>query len=68
MRLPEIARAKNTNFRWRPFHLLILLKEMNHIPFAGKPAKCAYMWRDIGRRAAMTTLVLGCDPHDRRSR
>jgi 2-hydroxychromene-2-carboxylate isomerase len=53
MRLPEIARARNTNFRWRPFHLLILLKEMNHIPFADKPAKCAYMWRDIERRAAM---------------
>src|SRR3954447_26852151 len=34
MRLPEIARTTNTNFRWRPFHLLILLKEMNHIPFA----------------------------------
>jgi 2-hydroxychromene-2-carboxylate isomerase len=53
MRLPEIARAHNTNFRWRPFHLLILLKEMNHVPFADKPAKCAYMWRDIERRAAM---------------
>jgi 2-hydroxychromene-2-carboxylate isomerase len=52
MRLPEIVRATNTNFRWRPFHLLILPKEMNHIPFADKPAKCAYMWRDIERRAA----------------
>src|SRR4051795_8073041 len=53
MRLPEIAHATNTEFRWRPFHLLVLLKEMNHIPFADKPAKCAYMWRDIERRAAM---------------
>jgi 2-hydroxychromene-2-carboxylate isomerase len=53
MRLPEIAHANNTNFRWRPFHLLILLKEMNHVPFADKAAKCAYMWRDIERRAAM---------------
>jgi 2-hydroxychromene-2-carboxylate isomerase len=52
-RLPEIARATNMNFRWRPFHLLILLKEMNHVPFADKPAKSAYMWRDIERRAAM---------------
>jgi 2-hydroxychromene-2-carboxylate isomerase len=25
---------------------------MNHVPFADKPAKCAYMWRDIERRAA----------------
>jgi 2-hydroxychromene-2-carboxylate isomerase len=52
-RLPTIARANNADFRWRPFHLLILLKEMNHVPFADKPAKCAYMWRDIERRAAM---------------
>jgi 2-hydroxychromene-2-carboxylate isomerase len=52
-RLPQIAEATGTEFRWRPFHLLILLKEMNHVPFADKPAKCAYMWRDIERRAAM---------------
>jgi 2-hydroxychromene-2-carboxylate isomerase len=26
---------------------------MKRIPFADKPAKCAYMWRDIERRAAM---------------
>jgi 2-hydroxychromene-2-carboxylate isomerase len=40
-------------FRWRPFHLLIILQEMNHVPFADKPAKMAYMWRDIARRAEM---------------
>jgi hypothetical protein len=33
-------------FRWRPFHLRIILQEMNHVPFADKPAKLAYMWRD----------------------
>ena len=38
-------------FRWRPFHLLIILQEMNHVPFADKPAKMAYMWRAIARRA-----------------
>src|SRR3954451_18623741 len=65
MRLPEIARAHNTNFRWRPFHLLILLKEMNHVPFADKPAKCAYMWRDIERRAAMYGIPRGCRPPTR---
>src|SRR6185437_15858293 len=37
----------------RPFHLLVILQEMNHVPFADKPAKSAYMWRDIERRAAM---------------
>jgi 2-hydroxychromene-2-carboxylate isomerase len=52
-RLPHVAAATGTEFRWRPFHLLIILKEMNHVPFADKPVKCAYMWRDIGRRAAM---------------
>ena len=26
--------------------------EMDNIPFAGKPIKAAYMWRDIERRAA----------------
>jgi 2-hydroxychromene-2-carboxylate isomerase len=36
--------------------LLILLKEMNHVPFADKPAKSAYMWRDIERRAAMYNI------------
>jgi 2-hydroxychromene-2-carboxylate isomerase len=40
-------------FRWRPFHLLIILQEMNHVPFADKPAKMAYMWRDVARRAEM---------------
>jgi 2-hydroxychromene-2-carboxylate isomerase len=35
------------------FNLLVILQEMNHVPFADKPAKCAYMWRDIERRAAM---------------
>lgn len=52
-RLAEVARETQAEFRWRPFHLLILLKEMNHVPFADKPAKCAYMWRDIERRAAL---------------
>jgi len=29
---------------------------MKHVPFADKPAKSAYMWRDIERRAAMYGL------------
>ena len=53
MRLPEIARSTGVSFRWRPFHLLVILQEMKHVPFADKPAKSAYMWRDIERRAAM---------------
>jgi 2-hydroxychromene-2-carboxylate isomerase len=53
MRLPEVARANGVRFRWRPFNLRTILEEMKHIPFADKPAKCAYMWVDIERRAAM---------------
>jgi 2-hydroxychromene-2-carboxylate isomerase len=53
MRLPELEEATGIPFRWRPFHLLTILQEMNHVPFADKPAKSAYMWRDIARRAQM---------------
>jgi len=52
-RLPDVAGSTGVSFRWRPFHLLTLLQEMKHVPFADKPAKSAYMWRDIARRAEM---------------
>jgi 2-hydroxychromene-2-carboxylate isomerase len=57
MRLVELERSSGIPFRWRPFHLLIILDEMKHIPFADKPKKSAYMWRDIERRSAMYGLV-----------
>ena len=53
MRLAKLERSTGLSFRWRPFHLLIILQEMKHVPFADKPTKSAYMWRDIERRAAM---------------
>jgi 2-hydroxychromene-2-carboxylate isomerase len=53
MRFAQLERSSGIQFRWRPFHLLIILQEMKHVPFADKPAKLAYMWRDIERRAAM---------------
>lgn len=53
MRLDAVGRTSGVRFNWRPFHLLTILQEMNHVPFADKPAKCTYMWRDIERRAAM---------------
>ena len=53
MRLPDVQREGGVQFRWRPFHLLIILQEMKHVPFADKPAKARYMWRDIERRAQM---------------
>jgi hypothetical protein len=33
--------------------MLTILQEMKHIPFADKPRKATYMWRDIKRRAEM---------------
>jgi 2-hydroxychromene-2-carboxylate isomerase len=52
-RLADVERSTGISFRWRPFHLLVILQEMKHVPFADKPAKSAYMWRDIERRASM---------------
>jgi 2-hydroxychromene-2-carboxylate isomerase len=56
MRLGGVERAHGVTFRWRPFHLLLILQDMKHVPFADKPAKSRYMWRDIERRAAMYGL------------
>src|SRR6478736_1366825 len=61
-RLPAFAAAKGVRFNWRPFSVRAIMREQNNIPFAGKPVKSAYMWRDIERRAAMYGLeakVLG---------
>jgi 2-hydroxychromene-2-carboxylate isomerase len=52
-RLAEVERSTGISFSWRPFHLLVILQEMKHIPFGDKPRKSAYMWRDIERRAVM---------------
>jgi 2-hydroxychromene-2-carboxylate isomerase len=52
-RLADVERSTGISFHWRPFHLLVILQEMKHVPFADKPVKSAYMWRDIERRAAM---------------
>jgi 2-hydroxychromene-2-carboxylate isomerase len=53
MRLADVEKRSGVLFRWRPFHLLTILQEMKHVPFADKPAKAAYMWRDVARRAEM---------------
>ena len=52
MRIAEVERASEVTFRWRPFSMWKILREMNNVPFADKPVKAAYMWRDIERRAA----------------
>ena len=56
MRLADVERSHGITFRWRPFHLLLILNEMKHVPFADKPAKMDYMWRDVERRAPMYGL------------
>lgn len=51
LRLPAYAHQNGVTFNWRPFNVRTILVEQNNIPFAGKPVKAAYMWRDIERRA-----------------
>ncbi len=51
MRLSEVAQAQDVVVRWRPFNVRHVMIEQNNIPFKDKPAKTAYMWRDIERRA-----------------
>lgn len=56
MRLDQVANSTGIAFRWRPFNVRTIMIEMDNVPFVGKPAKTAYMWRDIERRAAMYGL------------
>lgn len=51
MRLPSFAASTGIEFVWRPFNVRQIMIAQNNIPFADKPVKTAYMWRDIGRRA-----------------
>jgi 2-hydroxychromene-2-carboxylate isomerase len=58
MRLPEVERREGVRFNWRPFDVRRIMLEMNNRPFVGKPAKEAYMWRDLERRAARYGLPI----------
>ena len=51
MRLPADDELEGIRFNWRPYSVRALMLEMDNIPFAGKPAKMNYMWRDLERRA-----------------
>lgn len=51
MRLPALASGAGVAIDWRPFDVPEIMVEMNNIPFSTKPAKAAYMWRDMERRA-----------------
>ncbi|SDW54504.1 2-hydroxychromene-2-carboxylate isomerase [Ruegeria halocynthiae] len=52
MRLDDWCEENDATVTWRPFNVRTVMSEQQNIPFAGKPVKSAYMWRDIERRAA----------------
>ncbi|MEZ5716764.1 MAG: 2-hydroxychromene-2-carboxylate isomerase [Paracoccaceae bacterium] len=56
MRLPALAAAEGLDIAWRPFDVRAIMSELGNSPFIGKPAKSAYMWRDIERRAPVHGL------------
>ncbi len=62
MRLGEVERLTGIDFRWRPFNVRAIMIEMDNIPFARKPVKAAYMWRDVERRAGMYGLAAKFPP------
>ncbi|MCC6305785.1 MAG: DsbA family protein [Rhodobacteraceae bacterium] len=51
-RLAAVEAASGIAFDWRPFNVRTIMVAQNNIPFSHKPAKAAYMWRDVARRAA----------------
>lgn len=51
MRIGTMAEKAGVTVRWRPFNVREIMLEMNNVPFADKPTKFEYMWRDIERRA-----------------
>lgn len=51
MRLARVEAETGAAFELRPFSVRAIMIEMNNIPFANKPVKARYMWRDIERRA-----------------
>ena len=55
-RLEKVAAAQGIRFNWRPFSVRAIMREQNNVPFATKPVKMGYMWRDIERRAALYDL------------
>lgn len=51
-RAAALAQARGVTLRWRPFSVRTLMREQKNVPFADKPVKQRYMWRDLERRAA----------------
>lgn len=57
MRLDAVAEREGVRFNWRPFNVREMMIEQDNIPFAKKPAKAAYMWRDLERRCGKYGLT-----------
>lgn len=58
MRLGDYARDRGLDVTWLPFDVRRIMVSQNNIPFRDKPAKTAYMWRDLERRAARDGLPI----------
>lgn len=56
MRLAGVSAETGISFSWQPFNVRVIMREMDNIPFANKPVKAAYMWRDIERRSGQYGL------------
>ena len=50
MRLDRIEELSDVSFRWQPFNVRAIMITMDNIP-SRHPAKLAYVWRDLERRA-----------------
>lgn len=50
-RAEQAAQRAGVTLHWRPFSVRTLMHEQDNIPFATKPVKLRYMWRDLERRA-----------------
>ncbi|HHB80440.1 MAG TPA: 2-hydroxychromene-2-carboxylate isomerase [Aliiroseovarius sp.] len=50
MRLDAVAAREGVTINWRVFNVREMMIAQDNTPFATKPAKAAYMWRDIERR------------------
>ncbi len=51
-RILDVEKLHQVSFKWKPFSVRAIMKEMNNIPFPKeKTNKVDYMWRDIERRS-----------------
>lgn len=53
MRIAGVEEKYGVRFVLRPFSVRQIMIDLGNSPFAGKPEKTKYMWRDIERRAAL---------------